>query len=225
MAMVAGTSALADAYGERLVLGMGASHPHQLAARGHDHGRPVATMREYLAAMDEAQYTGPAPSTPIPRLLGALRPPILELARESADGAHPYFVTAEHTARAREILGLGKILAPELWVLLETDPERARALSRDAIARYLTLAHHTNALLWLGFSEEDFQDGGSDRLVDALVAWGDEDSIRERVREHLEAGATHVCIQPVPVTQDDVGLDQLRRLAPAVVDLEVSRGT
>lgn len=218
-AMNAGGNAIAEAYPQRFVLGIGVSHRPQLAPRGHDYGRPVATMRAYLDAMDAADYEGPRPAQPLPRVLAALRPKMLELAAERSDGAHPYLVPVEHTRRAREILGPEKLLAPEQFVLLEGDPSIARETGRRAVAWYLTLPNYANNLRWLGFGDDDLAPQPSDRLVDALVAWGDEDAIRERVREHLDAGADHVCIQPIGSDDDELGLDQLRRLAPALLDL------
>ena len=219
MAMVGGANSIAEAYPGRFVVGMGVSHPPQVAPRGHSYGKPVATMRAYLEAMDAAEYKGPRPEEPFPRLLGALRPPMLELAAELADGAHPYLVSVEHTRRARSILGAGKVLATEQLVLLEEDPGEARRLGRGAIAWYLTLPNYADNLRWLGFTEDDLADGGSDELVDALLAWGDEDAVRARVLEHLEAGADHVCVQPIGVGSDGLGVDQLRRLGPALLDL------
>ncbi len=219
MAMVAGANALAEAHPGRFVLGLGVSHPPQVAPRGHSYGRPVATMRAYLEAMDAAEYTGPKPAAPLPRLLGALRPAMLELAAALADGAHPYLVPVEHTLRARAILGHGKVLATEQFVLLERDPAEARRLGREAIAWYLTLPNYTDNLRWLGFTEDDLAEGGSDELVDALVAWGDEEAVRGRVAEHLEAGADHVCIQPIGRGSDALGVEELRRLGPALLDL------
>lgn len=218
-AMVAGANGLADAYPGRFVLGLGISHPPQIEPRGHSYGRPVATMRAYLEAMDAADYTGPRPAEPVPRVLAALRPKMLELAAEKADGAHPYLVPVEHTRRARSILGPGKLLATEQFVLLESDPARARDAGRKSLAWYLTLPNYVNNLRWLGFGDEDLSRGGSDRLVDGLVAWGDEDAIRARVRGHLDAGADHVCVQPIGSEGDELGLEALRRLAPALLDL------
>jgi probable F420-dependent oxidoreductase len=169
--------------------------------------------------MDGSEYTGPRPSEPVPRLLGALRPAMLELAAAMADGAHPYLVPVEHTRRARALLGQGKLLATEQFVVLEDDPAEARRLGREALAWYLTLPNYTDNLRWLGFSEEDLADGGSNALVDALVAWGDEDTICGRVLEHLQAGADHVCIQPIGSGSDSIGVEQLRRLGPALLDL------
>jgi probable F420-dependent oxidoreductase len=217
MAMVAGANALAEAYPGRFLLGVGVSHPPQLEPRGLEYRRPVAAMRTYLDAMDAADYQGPRPAEPLTRVVGALRKPMLELAGELSDGAHPYLVTPEHTERARAILGPGKLLAPEHFVLLEPDAHEARRLGRQALAWYLTLPNYTENLRWLGFDERDWRDGASDRLVDALIAWGDAEAIRNRVREHLDAGADHVAVQPVPRHEGDLGVDQLRELAPVLL--------
>ncbi len=219
VAMTAGSNALAEAYPGRFVLGLGVSHLAQVTPRGHDYGSPVATMRSYLDAMDSADYEGPRPDEPVPRVLAALRPKMLELSAAQADGAHPYLVTVEHTSRARELLGEGKVLAPEQFVLLETDAEAARSAARAALSWYLQQPNYANALRWLGFDGEDLAPQASDRLVDALVAWGDEEAVAARVREHLEAGADHVCVQPIGHDGDELGLDQLRRLAPALLGL------
>jgi probable F420-dependent oxidoreductase len=133
------------------------------------------------------------------------------------DGAHPYLVPVEHTRRAREALGAGPLLAPEQFVLLEADAAKARELGRQAVAWYLEQPNYANNLRWLGFGDEDFGPPASDWLVDALVAWGDEQAVAARVREHHEAGADHVCIQPIGRDGDELGLDQLRRLAPALL--------
>jgi probable F420-dependent oxidoreductase len=196
------TKALANTLGNltggRFVLGLGVSHAHLVSGvRGHAYGKPISTMRAYLEAMEKALYRAPGPPTPVPVLLAALRPKMLALAAERAQGAHPYLVPPEHTARAREILGREAVLAPEQKVLLQTDPAKARAVARQAIAIYLGLPNYQNNLKWLGYVDRDFADGGSDRLVDALVAWGDEDAIRARIQAHYDAGADHVCIQPI----------------------------
>ena len=219
MAMVAGSNAVAEAYPGRFLLGLGVSHPPQVAPRGHSYGRPVATMRLYLEAMDAAEYEGPRPVEPLLRVLAALRPAMLQLAATHAGGAHPYLVPVEHTRRAREILGPGKLLATEQFVLLESDPAAARAAGREALTWYLTLPNYADNLRWLGFGDDDLAGGGSDHLVDSLVAWGDEERIRARVKEHLDVGADHVCIQPIGRGTDELGLDQLRALAPALLGL------
>src|SRR4051812_39922090 len=215
-AMNAGANALAEAYPGRFVLGIGVSHKSQVAHRGHDYGSPVATMRGYLDEMDAAGYEGPKPAEPFPRVLAALRPKMLALAGERTDGAHPYLVPVEHTRRAREALGDGPLLAPELFVLLEEDAAAARELGRASVAWYLEQPNYANALGWLDFGDEDFGPPASDRLVDALVAWGDEEAVAARIREHLDAGADHVGIQPIGQGGGELGLAQLRRLPPAV---------
>jgi probable F420-dependent oxidoreductase len=207
---------LGEVTGGRLLMGLGVSHAPMVAGmRKHVYGKPVATMRGYLEAMDGAIYMGPKPKEPAPIVLAALRPKMLELAAEKAAGAHPYFVPPEHTARARKILGQGKLLCPEQKVLLETDPAKARAIARANMKIYLGLPNYQNNLKWLGYSDADIADGGSDRLVDAIVAWGDEKQIRDRIQQHLDAGADHVCIQPFRADgQPGPDLKLLERLAP-----------
>jgi len=197
MTMRATQKTLAELSDGRLVLGLGVSHePMVKGVRGHAYTKPVATMRAYLEAMEKAVYLGAQPKTDAPIVLAALRPKMLELARDRAQGAHPYFVPPEHTARARAILGRGPWLCPEQMVLLETDAAKARAIARKHIAIYTTLPNYQNNLRELGFSDADFANAGSDRLVDAIVAWGDERAIRARIQAHHDAGADHVCIQP-----------------------------
>ncbi len=197
MTMRAIQHTLAEASGGRFVLGLGVSHaPMVTGLRGHDYGKPVTTMRNYLESMEKALYVGPKAAEEAPIVLAALRPNMLRLAAETTSGAHPYFVSPEHTARAREILGEGPILAPEQKVLLETDASRAREIARANMKTYLALPNYQNSLRWLGFGDDDLADGGSNRLVDAIVAWGDEKAIAERIQAHYDAGADHVCIQP-----------------------------
>ena len=197
MAMRASQKTLAELSGGRLVLGLGVSHQHLVArVRGHAYEKPVATMRAYLEAMEKALYHGPQPREDAPILLAALRPKMLALAAQKARGAHPYFVPPEHTARAREILGRGPWLCPEQMVLLETNPSKAREIARRNMAIYTGLPNYQNNLRELGFGDADFAGGGSDRLVDAIVAWGDEKAIAARIQAHHDAGADHVCIQP-----------------------------
>ncbi|MEK2471547.1 MULTISPECIES: LLM class F420-dependent oxidoreductase [Streptomyces] len=216
-AMNAGAHTLAEAYDGRFLLGLGASHAPQVNGRGHAYAKPLAAMRSYLDAMDEATYEGPV-ATPPARVLAALGPKMVELAGERAAGVHSYFVTPEHTAGAREILGGTPLLAPEQAVLLETDPATARALIREHhLGFYLALPNYVNSLRRLGFEDDDFADGGSDRLVDAIVAWGDVDAIRRRVREHHDAGADHVALQSI-VADRGLGIGQLRELAPALLE-------
>jgi probable F420-dependent oxidoreductase len=217
-AMTNGARTLADAFPGRFVLGLGVSHREPTTARGHEYGRPLPTMRAYLDAMDAAPYMVPEPEQPAPRILAALGPKMLDLARDRTDGAHPYFVPVEHTAIARDRLGPGKLLAPEQAVILTDDADKARDLVREHTSFYLSTENYRNSLLRLGFHEHDLEDGGSERLRDAVVVWGDESRIRERVEAHLDAGADHVCIQMLEPNRG-LGLDALRRLAPALLDL------
>jgi probable F420-dependent oxidoreductase len=218
MGMSTAGKTLGEAYPGRFILGIGVSHPHVVKARGQTYERPVSRMRAYLEEMNAAAYQAPEPPEPVTRVLAALRPPMLELSRDFADGAHPYFVPVEHTARAREILGSGKLLMPEQAVLLETDAAKARQIGREHTSFYLRAPNYVNNLLWLGWDEADLADGGSDALVDSVVAWGDEEAIRARVQAHLEAGADHVCVQPL-AGRGEIDLAQLRILAPALLEL------
>ncbi|MGE0667827.1 MAG: TIGR03620 family F420-dependent LLM class oxidoreductase [Sphingomonadales bacterium] len=188
--------ALNEQSGGRFLLGLGVSHqPLVEGFRGHTYGKPIAAMTGYLDAMAQVQYMAPAPAETPKTVIAALGPKMLEIARDRADGAHPYLVNPEHTAEARRILGPGKLLLPEQKVVLETDPSKAREIGRKGIAIYLGLPNYRNNLLRLGFTEADMDKGGSDRLVDAVVAWGDAAAIGERIEAHLEAGADQVCIQ------------------------------
>jgi probable F420-dependent oxidoreductase len=216
MSMRAIQQTLAELSGGRLVLGIGVSHaPLVTGVRGHVYQKPVSTMRAYLEAMKKAPYVGPQPAQEAPVVLAALRPKMLALAAQHARGAHPYFVPPEHTARAREILGQGPWLCPEQKVILETDASKARAVARQAMAMYTTLPNYQNNLRELGFSDADFAGGGSDRLVDAIAAWGDEKAIRARIRAHHDAGADHVCIQALrPDGKPGPDLRALEALAP-----------
>jgi probable F420-dependent oxidoreductase len=198
MAMANGQRGLAEQSGGRFLLGIGVSHPPAVTGlRGHAYGKPVATMRNYLNEMKLAPYAAPAPPESPQTILAALGPRMLALSAELADGAHPYNVPPEHTAAARRILGDGKLLCPEVWVLLETTASAARSAARQALAPYLQLDNYVNNWRRLGFSDEEMAGGGSDRFIDANVAWGTEERIRQRIREHWDAGADHVCIQSI----------------------------
>jgi probable F420-dependent oxidoreductase len=199
MSMRAIRETLGELTNGRLVLGLGVSHaPMVTGLRKHEYGKPIATMRSYLEAIEAATYVGPTPADPVPTVLAALRPKMLELSRDEARGAHPYFVPPEHTQRARAILGPDAWLCPEQMVLLERDAAKARAIARQNIGIYIGLPNYRNNLKWLGFEDRDFENGGSDRLVDAIVAWGDEKVIADRIQAHHDAGANHVCIQAFP---------------------------
>ncbi|MFL5825140.1 MAG: TIGR03620 family F420-dependent LLM class oxidoreductase, partial [Thermoleophilaceae bacterium] len=217
-AMKTGAYALADAFPERFLLGIGVSHGPTVEARGHDYGKPLTTMRGYLDAMELVRYVPPPPPELPGLVLAALGPRMIELARERADGAHPYLVTPDHTARARGILGARPFLAPEQGFVLETDPDAARTIAREYLIGYLQLPNYLNSWREEGFGDDDFEHGGSDRLVDALIAWGDAGAVRARVRDHLHGGADHVALQPVT---RDLGraMEELRALAPALLDV------
>ena len=202
---------LFDASNGRFLLGLGLSHPEGVARTGRAaYGPPVETMRSYLADMDAAiaqaddtlrAISADRPSVRMsqPRVIAALGPRMLELASQTCTGAHPYLVPPEHTSEARDIMGPDSWLCVEQKVVLDTDPTRARALARESLALYLGLQNYLKSWRRLGFDEDDFADHGSDRLIDALVAWGDEDAIRRRLDDHLAAGATQVCVQTIPM--------------------------
>jgi len=220
MAMANGARALADAYPGRFVLGIGVSHAPSVATRGATYGRPIETMRAYLDAMEAAAYSGPLPAEPAPIILAALGPRMLELAAERTDGAHSYFVPVEHTAVARERLGAGTFLAVEQTAVLDTYPGRAREVARAFSARYLALPNYANNLRRLGWSEADVADGGSDGLIDAVVAQGSVEAVAARVRAHLDAGADHVCVQLRTADPRDVCLSGYRELTAALAEQE-----
>jgi len=182
--------------GGRFLLGLGVSHiPMVQGVRGHEYGKPVASMRAYLQAMGKAPYQSVMPAEKPRTVLAALGPKMLELSAQLADGAHPYNVTPEHTREARAILGAGKLLCVEQAAILETDAARARATARRFLSIYFGLPNYVNNWKRMGFSDEDVAAGGSDRLIDSLIAWGDEKAIRARIDEHWQAGANHVCVQ------------------------------
>jgi probable F420-dependent oxidoreductase len=195
-------------YPGRFLLGLGASH----APIVENYGRPYSHMVDFLDALDASGSVVAKDR----RVLAALGPRMLELARARAAGAHPYFVPVEHTARARQILGVGPLLAPEVTVVLERDSAKARDLARTFTTGYLTLPNYTNNLRSLGFGDDDLAGGGSDRLVDALVGWGDLESIAAHVAAHYEAGADHVCVL-VLSTRESFPLADYRELAPALL--------
>ena len=189
---------LDDADRDRLLLGIGISHAPLIDAQpGMSWERPLATTRAYLDAMDEAGIPVDA------RCVAALGPKMLELARDRSAGAHPYLVTPEHTARARDTLGAGALLAVEQGVVLETEPDRARDVARQALGIYATLPNYVNNWKRLGFTDDDAA-SLSDRLVDALIAWGDPDTVADRVQAHRDAGADHVCVQVIASARESV---------------------
>lgn len=212
--MAGGAATLGAAWPGRFVLGVGVSHAPMVDRSGQTYATPRRRMADYLDAMDRAAGDAPATEIPVPRVLAALGPRMLELAREHADGAHPYFVPPEHTPLARKELGPDRLLIPEQAVVLGTDPAEARRVARGHMEMYLQLPNYVNNLRRLGYGDEDLSGGGSDRLVDAIVAWGDEEAIARRVAELREGGADHVLLQPLAPDLPGV-LAQLEHLAPA----------
>jgi probable F420-dependent oxidoreductase len=209
-----GHARVTAAYPDRFLLGIGVSHA--ALVDGNEPGRyakPLAVTRAFLDEIDATTPTVPVHE----RVLAALGPKMLELSRDRSAGAHPYLVPPEHTSFARGVLGEGALLAPEQHVVLESDPAKARALARTSLAIYMTLPNYVNSWRRFGFTEDDVSGDGSDRLVDAIVAWGDEDAIASRVREHLDAGADHVCVQVASEARAEMPLGAWRRLAHALL--------
>lgn len=223
IAMATGERTLGDAFPGRFLLGLGGhrvgGHSGELdgypmPAVGN---RPLTVLRDYLDAMDAVPQHGPLPDPTPRRVLAALGPNMLELAAERTWGAHPYFVPVEHTALARRIMGPHAVLAVEQAVVLDTDRTRAHALARAHVAGYLEAAtHHQANVRRLGFGDADIVGGPSDRLVDAIVAYGDVDAIERRVREHLAAGADHVCLQVLTATPAQLPMREWRELSGLV---------
>lgn len=213
---------LSDGFDDRFLMGLGVSHKRQVDPRGHAYGKPVATMRAYLDAMDDDPFVSPQDENPVKRpavsrVLAALRPPMLELAAERAQGAHTYLVPVEHTRRAREIMGPDALLIVEQKVVLDADAGEAFRRARASIGWYLDTPNYRKNLEWLGYSESELDNGGSDRLVNDLVAYGSEEAILARVQEQLAAGADQVAIQPLGADDDPFGLAVLRELAPVLL--------
>jgi probable F420-dependent oxidoreductase len=210
---------LEEAFPGRFLLGLGVSHHHLVdRVRHHEYSKPYSRMVDFLDEMDNALFMAVGPSERPATVLAALGPKMLKLSAERADGAHPYFVPVEHTAQAREIVGPDAILAPEQMVVLETDRARAVEIARKGIAVYLRAPNYVNNLERLGFTDDDVSHGGSERLVDAIVACGDVNAVVGRVRAHFDAGASHVAVQ---VLQDDftaVPEGAWRELAAALGD-------
>ena len=210
-----GQYTLSKLYGGRFLLGLGVSHvPMVEQLRGHRYGKPVATMRAYLDGMDRAAALVPKLEDPPPTVLAALGPHMTALAAQRTAGIHPYNVTPEHTARARQAIGPQPWICVEQMVLLLEDPARARAVARQNLSHYLALPNYRNNWIRQGFSEADLAEGGSERFLDAMVAWGDAAAIRRRIQQHFDAGANHVCIQPLdPGGQRSPDLKAIETLA------------
>ncbi len=219
VAMMNAARTLEEAFPGRFLLGIGVSHALSAARRGHVYRTPLATMTAYLDAMAAAPYIGPRPGQEPSLVLAALGPQMLRLAAARTRGAHPYFVPVEHTAFARREMGAAALLAPEQAVVLCDDPAEARAIARTHTRHYLTLDNYRNNLRRLGWGDADMADAGSDRLVDAIVAWGGVGEIQARVAAHLQAGADHVGVQILDNGPDRFPMEDLRRLAPALLEL------
>ncbi len=200
LAMCSATNTVAELAGGRFVLGIGVSHQPTVTERGHSYSKPYSFMKEYLPKLKSALYRAVPPREEVPIVIAALHPKMLDLAAKETKGTHPYFVPPEHTAKVRAQIGPNPWICVEQTVILETDATKARAAARRFTTNYVPrLPNYTNNLRALGWKDAEFENGGSDRLVDAIVAWGNEARIRERIDAHFKAGATHVCIQAIRV--------------------------
>jgi probable F420-dependent oxidoreductase len=216
LAMCSASNTVAELAGGRFVLGIGVSHQPAVTDRGHTYTKPYSFMKDYVARLKQSMYRAVAPGQPVPILIAALHPKMLELAARETNGTHPYFVPPEHTAKARAQIGPTPWICVEQTVVLEPDASKARAAARRFMNNYVPrLPNYTSNLKALGWHDSEFADGCSERLVDAIVAWGDEHKIRERLDAHFRAGATHVCIQAIRVDgQPGPDIRALETLAP-----------
>ncbi len=215
VAMANGARTLVDAFPGRFLLGLGVSHAPTVQTRGQTYAQPLEYMRRYLDAMDAAPYVGP--KVEVPRALAALGPQMLRLSAARTLGGHSYFVPVEHTTVARKELGTGPLLAAEQAAVLDEEPASARTTARRHMKRYLELENYTNNLRRLGWSDADLADGGSDRLVDAIAAWGGTATIKARINEHRKRGADHVCLQVLRADPKGSPTADLERIAKAVL--------
>lgn len=208
---------LAEGYPDRLLLGIGVSHGPLIEQSGvGEYRKPLSKMNSYLDELDAASPTVPQEA----RVLAALGPKMLATARDRSAGAHPYLVIPEHNAIARDVLGPDRLLAPEVGVVLETDPHKARDIARAGISMYFGLPNYVNNWRRFGFTDQDVTAPGSDRLIDALVAWGDEDAIAEKLRAHRDAGADHIAVQVLCGERGgevSFPIEAWRRLAPVLL--------
>ena len=216
-AMTAAANTLAEAYPDRFILGIGASHAVALSLVGQNYDKPLTAVRTYLDGMTEAAYLGPAPAAPLPVVLAALRQRMQELARDRSTGMHSFFVSPAHTAAARALLGADPLLVPEQAVVVDDDLDAARQRARQHVQSRLALPNYVNHVRALGYGDSDLADGGSDALVDDLVAWGDAGKVAARIQQHLDAGADHVAVHPLEHAGDPFGVDQLSRLSPLLM--------
>jgi len=217
VATAQGQKTLAEMSGGRFLLGLGVSHkPMVEKVRKGVQTTPFSDLKRYLEIMPRAPWMSVAPPEDMPVVLGGLFPKTTKLAAEVCDGIHPYLVPPEHTAWAREVVGPDKWVCTEQFVILETDADKARAIGRQALGLYLNLPNYRNNLMRWGMEASDFENGGSDRLVDFTMAWGDEDAIAARIKAHHDAGANHVCIQPLsPEGRQTPDWNALEAFAPA----------
>ena len=204
--MSSASKTVAELSGGRFMLGIGVSHkPLVSNLRGHSYDKPYSYMKDYLPKMKSALYRAPAPKEEVPVVIAALHPKMLALCAAEANGTHTYFVPPEHTAKARAAIGPKPLICAAQAVILESDPAKARAMARTYMKTYVPrLPNYTNNLKALGWKDSEFENGCSDALVDAIVAWGSEDKIRDRIDAHLKAGANHVCILPIRVDNESL---------------------
>ena len=207
---------LGEAYPGRFVLGIGSSHEGARSWHGREYERPYTDMSEYLDAVDRSRWYGPRPDPPVPRMIAALGPRMLDLARRRSRGAIPYLVPVAHTAYARERLGPDPVLAVHQAIVLRQSRERSIEFAREHVSRYLERPNYRNNLMRSGLSEDDLAGGGSDRCLEAVIAWGDADEVAARVRAHLDVGADHVCVSPLGRALGEISLDGLPELAESV---------
>jgi probable F420-dependent oxidoreductase len=211
--MAAAARTLGEAFPGRFVLGIGVSHEGSRSWQGREYSRPFKELSAYLDEMDGAGWGGPRPDPPVPRMIAALGPRMLELTRRRARGAIPYLVPVEHTAFARQRLGPEPVLAVQQAIVIDEPRARTRELAHAHVERYLPFPNYRNNLLRCGFAEAELEGAGSERLIDALVAMGDADEVAERIRAHLDAGADHVCVNPLRAAFDDIQVGRLQELA------------
>ncbi len=220
--MVNGARTLAEAWGGRFLLGIGASHAPLVEARGGRYAKPLAEMERYLDAMADCPWRGPDLGTEPPLVLAALGPRMLELAAKRSDGVHTFLVTPEHSRRAREAVGDG-LVAPEHAFVVAGSRDEARRSADRHLRNYLRLPNYRRNLERLGFDSSQMDDGADDELFDALIAWGDAAAVASRMREHLDAGADHVAVHPLTPDAETSPLPQLEELA-GELDLGTSAG-
>jgi probable F420-dependent oxidoreductase len=216
MTMANTLRSIEEAFPARFLLGLGVSHHHLVEwVRKHDYSKPLSFMSSYLELMGKAKFLAVGPEEVPEIVLAALGPKMLQLAATETGGAHPYFVPPEHTAMARQTMGPDAALYPEQMVVLEEDPHVARAIARKHMERYCGLPNYANNLVRLGYERDEIENM-SDKVVDAIVAWGSSETIKTRVDEHFRAGADHVCIQVLEDTPDQV-VEGWQRLAPYLI--------